>query len=43
MNEMHRTLEIKINSAQIEILVCARDPKIKADVYIDSQITRASR
>lgn len=29
--------EMKINSAKMKILVCARDPKIKTDVYIDSQ------
>lgn len=28
------TSEIKINSAKTNILVCTRDPKIKADVYL---------
>jgi len=37
MDEMLGTSEMKINSAKMKILVCARDPKIKADVYIGSQ------
>jgi len=36
MNEILRTLEIKINSAKMKIIVCAKDSKIKADVYIDN-------
>jgi len=35
MNEMLRTSKLK--SAKTKILICARDPQIKADVYIDSQ------
>jgi len=31
------TSEMKINSAKTKILVCARNLKIKADVYINSQ------
>lgn len=34
INEMLRTSEIKINSAKTRILVCAKDPKIKADLYM---------
>lgn len=30
INKMLRTLEMKINNAKTKILVCARDPKIKA-------------
>ena len=37
INEVLKTSEMKINSGKTKILVCARDPKIKADVYIDSQ------
>ncbi|VVC26438.1 Hypothetical protein CINCED_3A024292 [Cinara cedri] len=37
INEIFRTSEMKMNSGKTMILVCARDPKIKADVYIDSQ------
>ena len=34
---MIRTAEMKINSTKTKILVCARDPKVKADVYIGNQ------
>jgi len=37
MDEMLRTSEMKINSTKTKILVCARDPKVKADVYIGNQ------
>jgi hypothetical protein len=37
MDEMLRTSEMKINSTKTKILVCARDPKVKADIYIGSQ------
>jgi len=37
MTEMLRTSDMKINNAKTKILICASDPKIKADVYIDSQ------
>jgi len=37
MDEMIRTSEMKINSTKTKILVCARDPKVKADVYIGRQ------
>jgi len=33
MNEVFTTLEMKINSAKTNILVCTIDPKIKADKY----------
>jgi len=36
MDKMLRTSEMKINSAKTKILVCARDPKVKADIYIGS-------
>ncbi|KAF0753702.1 craniofacial development protein 2-like [Aphis craccivora] len=36
MDEMIRTSEMKINSTKTKILFCARDPKVKADVYIDA-------
>jgi len=36
MDEMIRTSEMKINSTKTKILFCARDPKVKADVYIGS-------
>jgi len=28
---------MKINSAKTKILICTRDPKLKADVYINCQ------
>lgn len=31
INKMLKTSEMKINSIKKKILVCARDPKIKAD------------
>ncbi|VVC35524.1 Reverse transcriptase domain [Cinara cedri] len=34
IDEMLNTSEMKINSAKTKILVCAKDPKVKADVYI---------
>lgn len=34
MDEMLKTSEMKINSTKTKILVCARDPKVKADVHI---------
>jgi len=37
VEEMVRTSEMKINSAKTKILVCARYPKVKTDVYIGSQ------
>jgi len=37
INEVLKTSEMKINSTKMKILVCTRDPKIKADAYIDSQ------
>ncbi|VVC38507.1 Reverse transcriptase domain [Cinara cedri] len=36
INEMLRS-EMKINGAKTKILVCARDPKIKANVFINSR------
>jgi len=32
LNKVLTTSEMKINSAKTKILVCGRDPKIKADV-----------
>lgn len=37
MDEMIRTTEMKINTTKTKILVCARDLKVKVDVYIGSQ------
>jgi len=37
MDEMIRTSEMNINSTKTKTLVCARDPKVKAVVYIGSQ------
>ncbi|KAL4097313.1 hypothetical protein QTP88_022107 [Uroleucon formosanum] len=37
MDEMLRTSEMKINSTKTKILVCARDPKVRTDVYIGNQ------
>ncbi|KAL4152963.1 hypothetical protein QTP88_000796 [Uroleucon formosanum] len=37
MDEMLRTSEMKINSKETNILVCARDPKVRTDVYIGNQ------
>jgi len=34
MNEVLTTSEMKINSAKTNILICTRDPKIKAGVYL---------
>jgi ribosome-interacting GTPase 1 len=36
MDEMLRTLEMKINSTKTKILVFARDPKVKANEYISN-------
>jgi len=32
MDEMLKTSEMKINSTKMKILVCARDPKVKANI-----------
>jgi len=37
MDEMLRTSEMKINNTKTKILVCARDPKVKAEVYLGRQ------
>lgn len=37
MYEALKTSDMKINSAKTKILVFARDPKMKVDVYIDSK------
>lgn len=37
MNEMFRTLGMKINSAKTKILVFVRDPKIIAGVHVHIQ------
>lgn len=37
MKEMLRTSEMKINWAKTKISVCARDPKIKANLHITSK------
>lgn len=37
MNESAYNIKMKMNSMNTKVLVCARDPKTKADVYIDSQ------
>ncbi|VVC42546.1 Reverse transcriptase domain [Cinara cedri] len=34
MTEIFRILEMKINSKKMKILVCTKDPKIKAKIYI---------
>jgi len=37
MDEMLRTSEMKINCTKTKILVCTRNPKVKAEVYIGDQ------
>lgn len=37
MNEVLTTSEMKINNLKPKVLVCARDSKIKANVYIEGQ------
>ncbi|XP_025413749.1 uncharacterized protein LOC112685915 [Sipha flava] len=37
MDEILRTSEMKINSTKTKILFCARNPKVKDDVYIGNQ------
>lgn len=37
MDKTLRTSEMRMNSVKTKILVCARDPKVNADVYIGSK------